>query len=192
MNGCCINSPNEWLKESSRRIIKKWVAAVVPRAQRIWFQGIDQERQKRTEWQWPWGLPSFPRWLVGGPGWPPSIADARRIRQPLARPIFGHREAVLCLFQSLWPGDTWNEQYQSPLLFIMHLSWPQCFHQSPKRRCILTSWPRILDAYSKVLTAITPQILDVLDIFYRRKNVRLGGASMPMVRCATQICLYCK
>jgi len=42
-----------------------------------------------------------------------------------------------------------------------------------KRGRILTSRPIILDVYS-FLTANTPTILDVLDLFYGRKNVRLG------------------
>ena len=43
------------------------------------------------------------------------------------------------------------------------------------------SWPRILDVYS-LLTAITPAILDVLDLFCRRENIHLGANGNPDCR----------
>jgi len=54
----------------------------------------------------------------------------------------------------------------------------QCFRYSPKIRRLLTFWPKILDVYS-LLTTITPTILDVLGLFFRRKNVRLGVNGNP-------------
>ena len=52
-------------------------------------------------------------------------------------------------------------------------NYPQCFRYPPKRRRILTTWPRILEVYS-LLTAITTTILDVLDLFCGCKSVRLS------------------
>src|SRR6218665_173945 len=43
---------------------------------------------------------------------------------------------------------------------------------------ILTSRPIILDVYS-LLAAVTPTILDVLDLFYGRKSARLGVNGNP-------------
>jgi len=50
--------------------------------------------------------------------------------------------------------------------------------QNRKRGRILASWPRTLDAYS-LLTAIVPTLLDLLDLFCERKNVRLGVNGIP-------------
>src|SRR6218665_2274218 len=49
-----------------------------------------------------------------------------------------------------------------------------------KRGRILTSCPRILDVYS-LLVGITPTIVDVLDLFCGRKNVRFGVNGNPAV-----------
>lgn len=45
---------------------------------------------------------------------------------------------------------------------------------------ILLSWPRILGGYSSFLPPISTKNVDVLDIFYWRRNVRLGVNENPV------------